>query len=546
MRGLTMRHPGVPGALRGTFAGLAHPAVIDYLRWLGVTAIELLPVQAFVQDRHLIDRGVANYWGYNTLAFFAPEPRYLASGHGNEFKAFVKAFHAAGIEVILDVVYNHTAEGSELGPTLSFRGIDNASYYRLAPGNPRYYADFTGCGNTFNLHHSQVLQLVMDSLRHWAEEMHVDGFRFDLATTLAREAGGQFDANGGFLDSVRQDPVLAKVKLIAEPWDVGHGGYRLGGFPPRWAEWNDRYRDTVRRFWKGDAGQVSDLATRITGSSDIFENRGRRPWASINFVTAHDGFTLADLVSYNDKHNEANGEDNRDGHDHNNSWNCGIEGSTDDADIRRLRLKQRCNLIGTLLLSQGVPMLLAGDEFGQTQRGNNNVYCQDNELSWIDWRPIDGEERPLVEFVRAIIHLRRDHIVFHRRRFFHARFIPGTEIQDITWLRPDGGEMIEADWADAEARCLGFLIRGEAGQHHLTARGEPQPDDSFFVALNASHEPVARVMPSIEVGHGWERLIDTDAYASGDGGRADHRFHADGEVFDVAPRSLVVMIRRDG
>jgi isoamylase len=546
VRGLTMRHPGVPEALRGSFAGLAHPAVIDYLRWLGVTAIELLPVQAFLQDRHLVDRGLSNYWGYNTLAFFAPEPRYLASRHGNEFKAFVKAFHAAGIEVILDVVYNHTAEGSELGPTVSFRGIDNASYYRLVPGNPRYYMDFTGCGNSFNLHHAQVLQLVMDSLRHWVEEMHVDGFRFDLAATLAREASGQFDADGSFLDAIRQDPVLAKVKLIAEPWDVGDGGYRLGGFPPRWAEWNDRYRDTVRRFWKGDAGQVSDLATRLTGSSDIFENRGRRPWASVNFVTAHDGFMLADLVSYNDKHNEANGEDNRDGTDHNNSWNCGIEGPTDDPEIRRLRLKQRCNLVGTLLLSQGVPMLLAGDEFGWTQRGNNNAYCQDNELSWIDWRPIDGEERPLIEFVRAVIGLRREHIVFHRRRFFHARFIPGTEIQDITWLKPGGGEMTEADWADAEARRLGFLIRGEAGQHHLTAWGEPQPDNSFFVGLNASHEPVPWVVPSIHVGHGWERLVDTDAYASGDGGLADHRFYADGEVFDVAPRSLVVMIRRGG
>ena len=403
--------------------------------------------------------------------------------------------------------------------------------------------DFTGCGNSFNLHHSQVLQLVMDSLRYWVEEMHVDGFRFDLATTLAREASGQFDVDSGFLDAVRQDPVLARVKLIAEPWDVGDGGYRLGGFPPRWAEWNDRYRDTVRRFWKGDAGQVSELATRLTGSSDIFENRGRRPWASVNFVTAHDGFTLADLVSYNDKHNQANGEDNRDGTDHNNSWNCGIEGPTDDAEIRRLRLKQRCNLIGTLLLSQGVPMLLAGDEFGWTQRGNNNAYCQDNELSWIDWRPIDGEERPLVEFVRAVIRLRRDHIVFHRRRFFHARFIPGTDIQDITWLRPDGSEMTGDDWADAEARRLAFLIRGEAGQYHLTAWGEPQPDNSFFVALNAGHEPVAWVVPSIDAGRGWERLIDTDAYVSGGGGLADHRSFADGEVFDVAPRSLVVMIR---
>jgi isoamylase len=544
VRGLTMRHPGVPDALRGTFAGLAHPAVIDYLRWLGVTAIELLPVQAFLQDRHLVDRGLANYWGYNTFAFFAPEPRYLASRSGNEFKAFVKAFHAAGLEVLLDVVYNHTAEGSELGPTLSFRGVDNASYYRLVPGNPRSYVDVTGCGNSFNLHNSQVLQLVMDSLRYWVEEMHVDGFRFDLATTLAREAGGEFDVDSGFLDAVHQDPVLARVKLIAEPWDVGEGGYRLGGFPPRWAEWNDRYRDTVRRFWKGDGGQVPDLATRLTGSSDLFDSHGRRPWASVNFVTAHDGFTLADLVSYNGKHNEANGEDNRDGHNQNNGWNCGVEGPTDDPEIRRIRLKQRCNLIGTLLLSQGMPMLLSGDEFGQTQKGNNNAYCQDNELSWIDWRPIDAEERPLVEFVRALIHLRRDHIVFHRVRFFHARFIPGTEIQDITWLKPDGSEMTGPDWADAEARHLSFLIRGEAGEHHLTPWGEPQPDDSFFVALNASHEPVSWVAPTIPVGHGWERLVDTDAYVRGDGGLADHRFYADGAAFEVAARSLVVMMRR--
>lgn len=543
VRGLTMRHPGVPDALRGTFLGLAHPAITDYLRWLGVTAIELLPVHAFLQERHLLDRGVANYWGYNTLSFFAPEQRYLAGGDANEFKTFVKAFHTAGLEVILDVVYNHTAEGSELGPTLSFRGIDNASYYRLVPGNSRYYMDVTGCGNSFNLHNADVLQLVTDSLRYWVEEMHVDGFRFDLATTLAREAGGHFDVNSGFLDAVHQDPVLKKVKLIAEPWDVGDGGYRLGGFPPGWAEWNDRYRDTARRFWKGDGGQVSELATRMTGSSDLFDTHGRRPWASVNFITAHDGFTLADLVSYNEKHNEANGEDNRDGHHQNNSWNCGIEGPTDDTEIRRLRLKQRCNLIATLLLSQGMPMLLAGDEFGHTQHGNNNAYCQDTELSWLDWQPIDAGERQMLEFVRALIHLRRDHIVFHRQRFVHARFIPGTDVQDITWLNPDGSEMTGSDWGDGATRRLGFLIRGEAGRHHLTARGEPQPDDSFLVALNASYEPVPWVMPSIPIGSGWERLVDTDAYVRGDGGLADHRFFADAEEFELAARSLVVMIR---
>ncbi|MBK8174468.1 MAG: glycogen debranching protein GlgX [Rhodospirillales bacterium] len=545
VRGLTMRHPGIPDALRGTFAGLAHPAVIDYLRWLGVTAIELLPVQHFLQDRLLIDRGLANYWGYNTLCFFAPERRYLASRDINEFKAMVRAFHAAGIEVILDVVYNHTAEGSELGPTLSFRGIDNASYYRLVPGDARYYMDFTGCGNSCNLHNGHVLRLVMDSLRYWVEEMHVDGFRFDLATTLAREASGLFDPDSGFLDAVRQDPVLARVKLIAEPWDVGNGGYRLGGFPPRWSEWNDQYRDTVRRFWKGDAGQVARLATRMTGSSDIFDGRGRRPWASVNFVTAHDGFTLADLVSYNGKHNEANGEDNRDGHNDNHSWNCGGEGPSDDVEIRRLRLKQRCNLIATLLLSQGTPMLLAGDEFGASQAGNNNVYCQDNELSWIDWRPIDGDERPLVEFVRAVIRLRHEHIVFHRRRFFYARFIPGTTIQDITWLRSGGGEMDGGDWADGELKHLAFLIRGEAGEHHLTVSGEPQPDDSFFVVLNAGHEAIDWTVPTIEPGRAWRRLIDTDAYVSGEGGLCDDRLVADGETYPVAARSLVVLARRD-
>ena len=543
VRGLTMRHPGVPDALRGTFAGLAHPAIIDYLRWLGVTAIELLPVQAFLQERHLADRGLANYWGYNTLGFFAPEPRYLAGGGVNEFKGFVKAFHAAGLEVILDVVYNHTAEGSELGPTLSFRGIDNASYYRLVAGNARYYWDVTGCGNSFNLHNADVLQLVMDSLRYWVEEMHVDGFRFDLAATLAREAGGHFDVNSGFLDAVHQDPVLKKVKLIAEPWDVGDGGYRLGGFPPGWAEWNDRYRDTVRRFWKGDGGQVSDLATRVTGSSDLFETHGRRPWASVNFVTTHDGFTLADLVSYNQKYNEANGEDNRDGHHQNNSWNCGAEGPSDAPEIGQLRLKQRCNLLATLLLSQGMPMLLAGDEFGQTQRGNNNAYCQDNELSWLDWRPIDGSERRLLEFVRGLIHLRRDHIVFHRQRFGHARFIPGTEVQDFTWLKPDGSEMTGLDWGDEGLRRLGFLIRGEAGQHHLTTRGETQPDDSFIVILNADYEPVSWTVPSIPIGDGWERLVDTDAYVRGEGGLADHQLYADGADVTVGPRSLVVMMR---
>ncbi len=542
VRGFTMRHPDVPDHLRGTFAGLAQQPVIDYLRNLGVTAVELMPVHAFLQDRHLVENGLANYWGYNTLAFFAPEPRYLHDGGIAEFQAFVKAFHAAGIEIILDVAYNHTAEGSELGPTLSFRGIDNASYYRLVAGHERHYADFTGCGNALNLHHPRVLQLVMDSLRYWVTEMHVDGFRFDLATTLAREADGEFDAHSGFLDAIRQDPVLARVKLIAEPWDVGHGGYRLGGFPPGWSEWNDRYRDTVRRFWKGDEGTVPDLATRITGSSDTFNTHGRKTWASVNFVTAHDGFTLADLVAYNDKHNEANNEDNRDGSNHNNSWNCGLEGPTDDPEIRRLRLKQRRNMLATLFVSQGLPMLLGGDEFGRSQGGNNNAYCQDNEIGWADWQGIDDEGRSFLEFVRRLIALRRDHIVFHRHRFFHAGAIPGTEIRDITWLRADGAEMTAADWADGTRRSLGFLLRGEAGEYHLTATGEPQPDDSFLVILNAADTPVDWRLPAVEVGRCWQRLIDTDS----DDPFAGDGVLAEGATYPVRPRSLVLLIRRNG
>jgi glycogen operon protein len=538
VRGMTMRHPDVPEAIRGTFAGLAHPAIVDHLRKLGITAIELLPIQAFLQDRHLVDKGLSNYWGYNTLGFFAIEPRYLASRKRDEFRSFVKTYHAAGIEVILDVVYNHTAEGNQMGPTFLFRGIDNSSYYRLVHDNPRYFMDFTGCGNVFNLHHSRVLQLVMDSLRYWVEEMHVDGFRFDLATTLAREAHGGFDVNCGFLDAVRQDPALARVKLIAEPWDVGEGGYRLGGFTPGWAEWNDRYRDTVRRFWKGDVGQVPDLATRITGSSDIFDRRGRRPWASVNFVTAHDGFTLADLVSYNDKHNEQNGEDNRDGTDNNNSWNCGTEGPTGDPEIRRLRTKQRRNQLATLLLSQGVPMVLGGDELGRTQHGNNNAYCQDNEISWLDWSDADDRQTWL-EFVRRLVQLRRDHIVFRRQRFFHARAIPGTEIRDNTWLRPDGEEMTEADWANARVSYLGFLLRGEAGEYHLTATGEPQPDDSFLLLVNASHEPLGWRLPRLEIAGDWTRVIDTDE-ANGFG---ESTRYGDGQEISVAPRSLVLLIR---
>ncbi|MGE5441648.1 MAG: glycogen debranching protein GlgX [Bacteroidota bacterium] len=537
VRGFTIRHPEIDEDLRGAFAGLSAPASVEYLRGLGITAVELLPIQAFLHDRHLVERGLRNYWGYNTLAFFAPHPTYLATGHIGEFKTLVQVLHSAGIEVILDVVYNHTAEGSELGPTLSFRGIDNASYYHLVPGNERYYMDFTGCGNAFDLRHPRVLQLVMDSLRYWVEEMHVDGFRFDLAATLAREQDG-FDHHCGFLDAMRQDPVLSRVKLIAEPWDVGLGGYQLGGFPAGWGEWNDRYRDTVRRFWKSDDSQVADLATRITGSSDIFNSHGRRPWSSVNFVTAHDGFTLADAVSYDGKHNDANQEGNRDGTDNNNSWNCGAEGPTNQPEIVRMRLKQRRNIMATLLLSQGLPMLVAGDEFGRSQSGNNNAYCQDNEISWVDWQGISENDKAFCDFVRRVIKLRRDHIVFRRARFFFSRSIKGTEIKDISWLRPDGREFSPEEWGNDGIHYLSFVVRGEAGEYHLTAKGEPQPDDSFFIILNAHYESIDWTLPSIGAGSRWRLVVDTES----DDGVAGALIE-DGDVYSTAARSVVVFIR---
>jgi glycogen operon protein len=539
VRGFTMRHPELPEDMRGTFAGLSTPQVIQYLGNLGITAVELLPIHAFIDERVLSDKGLRNYWGYNPIAFFAPEPLYLSSGTLGEFKTLVQLLHDAGIEVILDVVYNHTAEGNHMGPTLSFRGIDNVSYYRLVEGQERHYVDFTGTGNALNLHHPRVLQLVMDSLRYWVEEMHVDGFRFDLAVTVARERA-DFDSQSGFLDAVRQDPVLSRIKLIAEPWDVGEGGYQLGGFPPGWAEWNDRYRDTVRRFWKGDDGLIGELASRITGSSDIFDRKGRRTWSSINFVTAHDGFTLEDLVSYNQKHNEANLEDNRDGTDNNHSWNCGAEGSTDDPAIRKLRLQQKRNLLATLLLSQGIPMLLAGDEFGRTQKGNNNAYCQDNQISWLDWDTIDNDGWQLLKFVRELIRLRREHIVFHRNRFFHGDLIPGTELCDITWLRADGSPVSESDWRDPNGHFLSFLLCGEAGSYHLTALGEPQLDDTFLVIMNTHQEDVAYALPALPTQARWQLLMDTE--------RTDSINH--GELFDgaqpyaVKPRSFVLFVQQ--
>jgi isoamylase len=510
VRGFTKRLPGVePETAAGSFAGLAAPAAVDYLQGLGVTAVEFLPIHAFVDEPHLAEKGLVNFWGYNTIGFFAPMPRYMSSGSLGEFKTMVHVLHNADIEVILDVVYNHTAESHERGPTLCFRGIDNASYYRLKPDDLRRTEDFTGCGNSFNLHNSRTLQLVMDSLRYWVEEMRVDGFRFDLATTLARNGQHEFDEHSGFLDAVRQDPVLAKVKLIAEPWDVGDGGYRMSAFPSQWAEWNDRYRDTVRRYWKGDAGVVPELASRITGSSDVFNRAGRRPWASINFVTAHDGFTLADLVSYEHKHNEANLENNRDGNDANYAVNYGIEGPTTDPEIRRRRYRHKRNLMATLMLSQGVPMLLAGDELGRTQAGNNNAYCQDNELNWIDWTVGSDDDRRFAAFVRELIRLRRHHIVFHRFRFFVGRIIPGTHVKDITWLRPDGQEMAYENWTDGTTRTLGALISGLAGEYHLTARGLPEPDDTFLMLMNAGASPVRWTLPASEPAGRWRLVLDT-------------------------------------
>ncbi|HEX7785911.1 MAG TPA: glycogen debranching protein GlgX, partial [Methylomirabilota bacterium] len=461
IKGLTRLHPLVPEALRGTFAGLAQPEVLDYLKSLGITALELLPIHAFVDDGYLLEKGLTNYWGYNSIGFFAPDPRYFATGDAAEFKQMVAHLHEAGLEIVLDVVYNHTAEGNERGPTLSFKGIDNASYYRLVPDSPRHYINDTGTGNTVNLSHPRVLQMVTDSLRYWVTEMHVDGFRFDLATILGREPHG-FDEGGGFLDSCRQDPVLNSVKLIAEPWDLGPGGYQVGAFPPGWAEWNDRFRDTVRAYWRGDDGKVGDLAGRLAGSADLFDKRGRKPWASVNFVTAHDGFTLNDLVSYASKHNEANGEDNRDGTDNNLSANYGVEGPTDDPAIRAVRERQKRNMLATLILSRGTPMLLAGDEFGHTQRGNNNAYCQDNAISWLEWPDPanDAEARGLTAFVRKLTFLRHAFPILRRGRFLTAQWNEELQVKDVTWINAAGSEMTTEHWHDPHMRCFAMLLDG--------------------------------------------------------------------------------------
>ncbi|MGH7706776.1 MAG: glycogen debranching protein GlgX [Vulcanimicrobiaceae bacterium] len=547
VRGYTMRHPAIPQQHRGTFAGLSSPAVIEHLTRLGVTAIELLPVHAFIDDRYLVERRLRNYWGYSSIGFFAPDPRYLAQPWLGEFKTMVKRMHEAGIEVLLDVVYNHTAEGNHLGPTLSFRGIDNKSYYRLVPGDERHYMDFTGCGNTLNLDHPRVLQMVTDSLRYWTQEMHVDGFRFDLGAALARNEH-LFTQSSNFLTAIEQDPVLARVKLIAEPWDLGEGGYQVGNFPAGWSEWNDKYRDTVRRFWQGQDGLVPELATRVTGSSDLFDQRGRRPRASLNFVTAHDGFTLTDLVSYDRKHNEANLEENRDGVDDNASWNCGAEGPTDDPDVRALRARQRRNLMATLLLSQGIPMLLGGDEFARTQDGNNNAYCQDNELSWLRWDELEdgapgfNEDAPaFTEFVRGLIALRRAHPVFRRPRFFLGARSADSLLKDISWIGPDGREMTEGDWHDGGRRCIGALLSGDAGDRYLSLLGYREVDDSFLLLFNAHDHGIGFRLPG-SGGSRWEMLVDTfepPALAVGATLEA-------GSIFLLQPRSLALFIRRNG
>ena len=533
VKGFTALHPDLPPELRGTYAGLAHPAIIEHLKQLRITAVELMPVHEFVHDHALIKRGLRNYWGYNTLGYFAPHHEYSSrrepGAQVQEFKQMVQALHTAGIEVILDVVYNHTCEGNHLGPSLGFRGIDNAAYYRLRQKDRRYYVDYTGCGNSLNMRTPHVLQLIMDSLRYWVLEMHVDGFRFDLASTLARELHA-VNRLSAFFDLIQQDPVVSQVKLIAEPWDIGEGGYQVGNFPPQWSEWNGKYRDTVRDFWRGQDQTVGEFASRFTGSSDLYETTGRRPFASVNFVTCHDGFTLRDLVSYNKKHNGGNGEKNRDGEAHNRSWNCGVEGDTRDADVIALRAKQQRNFLATLFLSQGVPMLLAGDELGRTQRGNNNGYCQDNELSWVHWDDVDTD---LLSFARKVIHTARKHAVFKRRRWFQGRSIRGTELMDIGWFRPDGHEMSEDDWNSGFAKSLAVFLNGK-GIPSRDRRGLQITDDDFYLIFNAHHEPLTFVLANQCPGP-WQLVLDTER-----GGRPGSSILDAGGEVAVAARSLMV------
>jgi isoamylase len=544
VRGYTMRHPEVPPHQRGTYAAMGSPPVVEHLSRLGVTTLELLPVHHYVAEHGLARRGLTNYWGYNSIGFFAPEARYSSSGslgeQVREFKAMVRSLHAAGIEVILDVVYNHTAEGNQLGPTLSFRGLDNRSYYRTIDQNPRYYMDYTGCGNTLNVRHPQVLALIMDSLRYWVSEMHVDGFRFDLASALARSFH-EVDRLSAFFDLIHQDPVTSRVKLIAEPWDVGEGGYQVGNFPVLWTEWNGRYRDTMRDFWRVAQTGVADVAYRLTGSSDLYQDDGRRPYASINFVTAHDGFTLNDLVSYNDKHNEDNGEGNRDGESHNRSWNCGVEGPTDDPEVVALRERQKRNFLTSLLLSAGVPMLLGGDEISRTQRGNNNAYCQDNEISWVDWE-LDDRDEALLEFARSLIALRAGHPVFRRRKFFQGQAIHGSGVKDIGWFTPDGAEMDQANWSASDVRTLGVFLNGDEIPHR-GARGERIVDGSFLLLFNGGPEPAMFTLPGRPWGKEYELVLDTGlAFVLPAG--ADAPTYLAAEELSMASRSVAVLRKR--
>lgn len=536
VKGLTETHPDIPEQLRGTYAGVAHPVIIEHLKALRVNAIELMPVHHFVDDSTLVDKGLSNYWGYNTIGFLAPDPRYSSAGtpggHVQEFKAMVRELHANGIEVILDVVYNHTAEGNHLGPTLSMRGIDNAAYYRLVDDDKQYYMDYTGTGNSLNVGHPHSLQLIMDSLRYWVTEMHVDGFRFDLAATLAREFY-DVDRLSAFFELVQQDPIVSQVKLIAEPWDVGPGGYQVGNFPPQWTEWNGKFRDTVRDYWRGEPATLDEFAYRLTGSADLYEQTGRRPFASINFVTAHDGFTLRDLVSYNEKHNQANGEDNRDGESNNKSWNCGAEGPSDDPAVNALRAQQQRNFLATLLLSQGVPMLSHGDELGRTQRGNNNVYCQDNDISWIDWATVDSD---LLEFTRSVAALRTAHPVFRRRRFFDGRPVReagSVGLPDIAWFAPDGSDMTAEDWETGYAKSVAVYLNGQ-GIADPDVRGQRVVDDSFLLCFNAHYEPIEFVLPPAQFGARWVPAISTSANSTRDAAAA-------GAAVKVDARAVLVL-----
>jgi isoamylase len=540
VKGFTMQHPEIPADLRGTYAGLAHPAAIDYLKKLGITSVELMPIHHSVADRHLLQRGLTNYWGYNSLGFFAPDARFSAAGSAGdqvaEFKNMVRTLHSAGLEVILDVVYNHTAEGNHLGPTVCFRGIDNTAYYRVVDGQPRYYMDYTGCGNTLNMRHPRALQLLMDSLRYWVTEMHVDGFRFDLAAALARELH-EVDRLGAFFDIIHQDPTLSQVKLIAEPWDLGEGGYQVGNFPVLWSEWNGRYRDCVRDYWRGSDQGIAEFASRLTGSSDLYESGGRKPYASINFLTAHDGFTLNDLVSYNDRHNENNGEENRDGESNNRSWDCGVEGPAgDNRAVNVLRARQKRNFIATLFLSLGVPMLLAGDELGRSQRGNNNAYCQDNEISWLDWDRVDTKQ---LEFTRQIIEFRKQHPVFFRRKWFQGKSIRGSDVNDLAWFRPDGEQMSDEDWGAGFAKSLGVFLNGDEIPG-VDAAGRRILDQSFYLIFNAHWEPVEFVLPAERWGQSWSRVLDT---RNGDAPAEDDWQRAAGTKINIESRTLVVMSR---